>query len=51
MTEKDAVKCGAFADARMWLMRVEAELPDAFADFLLTRLASARRSTHGPEAA
>src|SRR5207253_495252 len=24
MTEKDAVKCAAFADARMWFMRVEA---------------------------
>jgi tetraacyldisaccharide 4'-kinase len=51
MTEKDAVKCGAFADARMWLMRVEAELPDAFTEFLLTRVAAARRSAHGPEAA
>ena len=51
MTEKDAVKCGAFADARMWLMRVEAQLPDAFTEFLLTRVAAARRSAHGPEAA
>jgi tetraacyldisaccharide 4'-kinase len=51
MTEKDAVKCGAFADARMWLMRVEARLPDAFADFVLTRLARVRRSAHGSQAA
>lgn len=51
MTEKDAVKCGAFADARMWLMRVEARLPDAFPDFLLARLARIRRSPHGSEAA
>jgi tetraacyldisaccharide 4'-kinase len=51
MTEKDAVKCAAFADARMWLMRVEAALPAAFTDFLLTRVATARRSPHGPEAA
>jgi tetraacyldisaccharide 4'-kinase len=51
MTEKDAVKCAAFADARMWFMRVEAELPAAFTDFILTRVASARRSPHGSEAA
>ncbi|HET9577130.1 MAG TPA: tetraacyldisaccharide 4'-kinase [Usitatibacter sp.] len=51
MTEKDAVKCGAFADARMWVMRVEARVPDAFADFLLTRLARTRRSAHGSQAA
>lgn len=30
MTEKDAVKCRGFADPRMWFMRVEADLPDAF---------------------
>jgi tetraacyldisaccharide 4'-kinase len=40
MTEKDAVKCAAFADDRMWLMRVEAELPPDFENFLLERLAS-----------
>jgi tetraacyldisaccharide 4'-kinase len=40
MTEKDAVKCAAFADDRMWLMRVEAELPADFENFLLARLAS-----------
>jgi tetraacyldisaccharide 4'-kinase len=39
MTEKDAVKCAAFADARMWLMRVEAILPADFDEFLLARLA------------
>jgi tetraacyldisaccharide 4'-kinase len=50
MTEKDAVKCAAFADARMWLMRVEAQLPDAFTDLLLTRVAAARRSAHGSQA-
>jgi tetraacyldisaccharide 4'-kinase len=38
MTEKDAVKCGAFADARMWFMRVEAILPSDFDDFLLARI-------------
>ena len=38
MTEKDAVKCAAFADERMWMMRVEAELPPDFEGFLLERL-------------
>jgi tetraacyldisaccharide 4'-kinase len=38
MTEKDAVKCAAFADARMWFMRVEAILPPDFDDFLLSRI-------------
>ena len=49
MTEKDAVKCAAFADARMWSMRVDAILPPEFDEFLLTRIAEAR--AHGPEAA
>jgi len=39
MTEKDAVKCGAFADARMWFLRVEAILPPEFDEFLLSRIA------------
>ena len=39
MTEKDAVKCGAFADARMWFLRVEAMMPPEFDEFLLSRLA------------
>jgi tetraacyldisaccharide 4'-kinase len=51
MTEKDAVKCAAFADARMWFLRVEASLPAEFDDFLLTRIAQARRSADGPQAA
>jgi tetraacyldisaccharide 4'-kinase len=51
MTEKDAVKCAAFADARMWFMRVDAILPPQFDDFLLTRIAQARRSPDGPQAA
>ena len=40
MTEKDAVKCAAFADARMWFLRVEAALPPEFDAFLLERLAA-----------
>jgi tetraacyldisaccharide 4'-kinase len=51
MTEKDAVKCAAFADERMWFMRVSAQLPHEFEDFLLTRIAQARRSPDGPQAA
>ncbi len=51
MTEKDAVKCAAFADARMWFMRVEAVLPPDFESFLLDRLATFRRSPDGPQAA
>jgi tetraacyldisaccharide 4'-kinase len=51
MTEKDAVKCAAFADSRMWLMRVDAILPPDFDDFLVTRLAQPRRSADGSEAA
>jgi tetraacyldisaccharide 4'-kinase len=30
MTEKDAVKCRAFATARMWYVPVTAEFTDAF---------------------
>lgn len=43
MTEKDAVKCAAFADARMWFLRVEAALPPDFDAFLLERLAARTR--------
>jgi tetraacyldisaccharide 4'-kinase len=42
MTEKDAVKCAAFADTRMWFLRVEAILPPEFEEFLLGRLAAHR---------
>ena len=38
MTEKDAVKCGLFADARMWFMRVDAMLPTSFTEFVLQKL-------------
>lgn len=38
MTEKDAVKCTAFADDRMWFMQVDAVLPAAFGQMVLTRL-------------
>ncbi|KAF1688455.1 tetraacyldisaccharide 4'-kinase [Pseudoxanthomonas taiwanensis] len=41
MTEKDAVKCAAFADARCYTVPVEAELPAAFWVALLARLGPA----------
>jgi tetraacyldisaccharide 4'-kinase len=50
MTEKDAVKCAAFADARMWYLRIEAILPPEFEDFLVSRIAD-RRSADGSQAA
>lgn len=51
MTEKDAVKCAAFADARMWFMRVEAILPREFDDFVLARVDQSRRRADGSQAA
>ena len=38
MTEKDAVKCEAFARARWYALEVEAELAPAFVDFILAKL-------------
>jgi tetraacyldisaccharide 4'-kinase len=38
MTEKDAVKCRAFADARHWYLPVTARLPPAFGENLLNLL-------------
>lgn len=38
MTEKDAVKCRAFAPAHWWALPVVAQLPDAFFDALAARL-------------
>ena len=42
MTEKDAVKCGAFADARMWSMRVDALLDPEFDAFIAAGLERGR---------
>ena len=50
MTEKDAVKCAAFADARLWFLRVDAIVPSDFEEFLLERLA-ARARPDGHQAA
>ncbi len=42
MTEKDAVKCQAFARANWWQVPVEAELPEVFWQALATRLQTLR---------
>lgn len=47
MTEKDAVKCRAFADARHWYLPVRAELDPAFEPALLARIARLR-PPYGP---
>jgi len=39
MTEKDAVKCRTFADARMWYLAVEADTDARFGEWLAQRLA------------
>jgi tetraacyldisaccharide 4'-kinase len=44
MTEKDAVKCAAFATARMWVLPVDAILDASIADRILQTL---RTSHHG----
>ena len=51
MTEKDAVKCAAFADARMWFLRVEAILPREFDELVLDRMEQSRRRADGSQAA
>ena len=38
MTEKDAVKCAAFADARLWYVPVTAQFTAADAQELLRRV-------------
>jgi tetraacyldisaccharide 4'-kinase len=44
MTEKDMVKCRAFAAANWWYMPVRAELPEAFFDELLHKLELLRKT-------
>lgn len=43
MTEKDAVKCWAFAQPHWWSVPVKAELPASFHDAFLARLAAKAR--------
>ena len=38
MTEKDAVKCRAFGDARMWMLPIHARIERALVDFVLEKI-------------
>ena len=51
MTEKDAVKCAAYADSRMWFVRVDALVAPELEEFLVARLKSLSRSADGSQAA
>ena len=39
MTEKDAVKCATFADARYWVLRVDAQIDPGLIDHILRKIA------------
>lgn len=39
LTEKDAVKCSAFADERYWVLRVEAQIDTALTEYILRKMA------------
>lgn len=39
LTEKDAVKCAAFADARYWVLHVDAQIDPALTDHILRKIA------------
>ena len=45
ITEKDAVKCAAFADARYWVLRVEAQIDPSLIDHLLRKIKPHGRKT------
>ncbi len=51
MTEKDAVKCEAFAGSEHWFVPVEAVLPEGFADALLALVGEARERLARPSRA
>jgi tetraacyldisaccharide 4'-kinase len=51
MTEKDAVKCAAYADSRMWFLRVDAIVARGLEELLVARLQTLARSPDGPQAA
>jgi tetraacyldisaccharide 4'-kinase len=38
LTEKDAVKCATFADARYWVLRVDAQIDPALIDHILRKI-------------
>lgn len=44
MTEKDAVKCAAFADARCWFLRIDAAVDQGLVDLVVARVRSAARA-------
>ena len=46
LTEKDAVKCAAFADARYWVLRVDAQIDSALIEHILRKIES-----HGSQTA
>lgn len=48
MTDKDAVKCGRFAQPHWWRVPVQAQLPPAFYEALGERLAGLRREMNSP---
>jgi tetraacyldisaccharide 4'-kinase len=45
LTEKDAVKCATFADARYWVLRVDAQIDPALLDHILRKIESHGRKT------
>lgn len=45
LTEKDAVKCVAFADVRYWVLRVDALIDPALIDHILRKIESHGRQT------
>ncbi len=45
MTEKDAVKCAAFATEKFWVLRVDAHLPPSFIKFILGEITPLRKTT------
>ena len=45
LTEKDAVKCAGFADARYWVLRVDAKIDPALTDLILRKIKSHGRQT------
>lgn len=48
MTEKDAVKCRAFATADQWYLRISATLPEALPDALVALCKDFSRPPEGP---
>jgi len=45
LTEKDAVKCSAYADARYWVLRVDAQIDPALTDLILRKIEPHGRKT------